>query len=101
MEADIISDDATLDQIFSNLMGFNKWDKEALDEWVEMMAVHNGNDPALARFTSSEPEMFFIEVKNSGTLRRKQLQSLAKKVGRVNRRYERKCGHPILALMLL
>ena len=101
LEADIISTDEKLKEVFSNLMQFDKWDSAGINDWIDLISVHNGTDPALARFASDEEELFFIEIHNSNTLKRKHVMKLADKIRRVNQHYMNRFGKPVLALMLL
>ncbi|MEM7027967.1 MAG: hypothetical protein AAF629_00135 [Chloroflexota bacterium] len=101
LEAEVISNDEALDEIFTNLMQFNQWDKAGIDAWIDLVSVHEGSDPALAHFTSDDDSLFFIQIRNSKALKRRQVMKLNKKIRRINRRYMKKHDKPILALMLL
>ena len=89
---------------FNELMGFPQWYSSNKDEWIDLISVSSNGNPALARFKSTDPEQFVIEMIDSrGFFQRKPkiFLSMLGSIEKVNKRAVEKIGSPLISVIFL
>ncbi|MEM7330715.1 MAG: barstar family protein [Chloroflexota bacterium] len=88
----------------NDLVNFPGWNGSKLDDWLDLISLSDQKDPVFARFASSKPQQYSLEVNNSRNFLKNQpneFDLLVTVIQRINKRYVERTNLPLFTVVFL